>query len=76
MNRLDTNELGLKLRIAVFEKHLNDFAKVTLEFVEIRALAVGSRPTGHMTNVDAGVRIAFYDNVEHAHSLGPFSSAG
>ena len=33
-NRLKTNELRLELRIAVLEKHRDDFTEILLEFIE------------------------------------------
>jgi len=70
LNRLNTDELRLKLRIPVLEEHLDDFTEVALEFVQAGALAMGSRPTGNVTNVDSGVWVTLYDNVEDAHTDG------
>ena len=40
---LDTDKLGLKVWLTIFEQHCNDFLQVTVNLVESFALGMGSR---------------------------------
>jgi hypothetical protein len=63
LDDLNPDELGLKLRFAVLEKHLCDFVKVLTQLVKGRPLTMGARPPRHVADVQPGVRIPFHDDI-------------
>lgn len=66
LDRSHIDELGLKHRLPVFEKHLDHFAKVLLKLVQVRRLRVGTRPARDVTDKKARFRIAFNDELERS----------
>ena len=52
-NGLGSNELGIELRLAIFEQHLNYFLKIRVQFIERRRLGMGSWETGHVSDVQS-----------------------
>jgi hypothetical protein len=60
-DRLDADELGLKLRFAVFEEESNDLFQVSVELIERLGLAVSTREARDIPDVQAGIRITLHD---------------
>jgi hypothetical protein len=61
-NGLGSDQLGIELRLAVFQQHLNDFLKIGAQFIERRRLGMSSRETGYISDVKSSLRV--YHSVE------------
>jgi hypothetical protein len=66
-NRLDRDELGFELGFAILEEHAHHFMEVDLQLVERFALAVRTRPAGHVADEKARAGVAFDHDVEGPH---------
>lgn len=64
LDGLQANKLPFQFRIAVFEKHRDDFSEVHFELIQRGPLTVSSRPARNRANKEARFRITFDDNVE------------
>jgi hypothetical protein len=71
LDRLNTDELGLELRLAIFQEHLDDLLKVPPQLVQGLALAVRAGPAWDVADVQAGVGIPFDHDAESTHSDTP-----
>jgi hypothetical protein len=58
---LDADELGFKLRFAIFEQEGDDLFQVSVEFVERLGLAVSAGKTRDIADVQAGIGITLHD---------------
>ena len=58
-NVLNPHKLRLELRLAVFEEHGNDFAKILVQFVKRGSLRMCTGEPGHEAHKQAGLRISF-----------------
>jgi len=69
-NVLNPDKLRLKLRLAIFEKHGDDLAKIFIKFVEGCPLRVGTWKTRHEADEQAGLWITLdYGGIDlHGHT--------
>lgn len=65
---LNTDKLGLKFRLAIFEKHGNDLLKVVIKFVECFTLRMRARKSGDKPDKKSGLRAAFDDSRISSHA--------
>lgn len=66
---LHPDKLRFEYRVAVLQQHLDDFAKVAVEFIEGRALRMRSRKTGYEPHEQASLGIALDHGGEIAHRV-------
>jgi len=64
---LCADEGGIDGWFAILEEHINDLKEILPKLFERGALRVRSRPSGYITDEEAGVLIAFNDSSEGAH---------
>jgi hypothetical protein len=64
---LDADEFGLKLWFTILEEEKNDFLEVAIELVQCLPLAVRTRETGHVADVQLGIGVTLNDRGEGLH---------
>jgi hypothetical protein len=68
-DRMGANEINFQAWLPVLEKQLDHLAEVRLQLIEALGLGMGARPTGDMTNIQAGFGIALDDGGKATHML-------
>lgn len=66
-NRLRSNKLGLELRLAVFEKHLQNLAQILAQFFHRRSLTVCTSQSWHVAHKKPRVGTPLNDSRECPH---------
>jgi hypothetical protein len=61
------DELGLEIRLAILEEHFDDLSEILLKLIDVGALRVGTGPSGHIPDQDAGFWIALNNELEGSH---------
>ena len=60
-------KLGLQLRLAILQKHLDNLPEIALKLVERFALRVSARKTRNEANIQAGLGTTLNDGSECSH---------
>jgi hypothetical protein len=64
---LRSDEFGVEIRIAIFEKHGDNLFEVLSEFVDCYALRMRTRPPGDVADINAGLSIFLDDRGKVPH---------
>jgi len=68
-HRLGPDELGLKVRLAVFEQHRDDLGEIALKFVQACALTMRAAEPGNVADQEAGLGITLDHCCVRPHTL-------
>jgi len=73
---LRADEFGLELRFAVLEQHRNHFAKIRVQLIERRSLAVRSRESRYVAHVEARIRAVLDNGGKSGHGANSSRESG